>query len=453
MVASTIFVLARQTKIDYEANARRTAVKTDTIYLLNYSLARRIGNPRVRRGCWAIAHFPVDAGDASLDCVAHPFKNRTAPLFCTERIYKIGDNVSYADFGGPSVESIYRFLTHTVCIMADQPRVIISGFADETAQDKKAEQQFAAFAALGLQYYTIRFIDAGEGVKNVMKLTTTEIQRIRQLQNDYGLNVSSIGSPIGKVKLEDVDDGTSNEFIPFDKYLEKDVARACELAHAFETKLIRGFSFYHPRGEDPKAHLSKTVDQLGQIAEKCHRSDLTFGLEVEANLVGQTGDTLAEIYRQVNHPAMVLIFDGANIVMQGYSTDEVVAQYKLMKDGLGWIHIKDYLRPENQEKGGHVDENAMAGFVPSDQGDSGHEAIFRDLKSVLPAMEEKLKRRGIPGVFVDLEPHLKGGGQFGGYSGPDGMGVALRALRNVLDYTGIGYYLRDFDDIRADRGF
>ncbi len=45
--------------------------------------------------------------------------------------------------------------------MADRPRVILSGFADEAAdpQDKSAIQQFVAFAALGLEYYTIRFIN------------------------------------------------------------------------------------------------------------------------------------------------------------------------------------------------------------------------------------------------------------------------------------------------------
>ena len=65
--------------------------------------------------------------------------------------------------------------------MADNPSVILSGFADEAANQKAAEQQFAAFAALGLQYYTIRFIDVGQGVKNVMQLTKTEIAKIRHL--------------------------------------------------------------------------------------------------------------------------------------------------------------------------------------------------------------------------------------------------------------------------------
>lgn len=59
----------------------------------------------------------------------------------------------------------------------------------------------------------------------------------------------------------------------------------------------------------------------------------------------------------------------------------------------------------------------------------------------------------MPGVFLELEPHLKGGGQFGGFSGPDGMGVAVRALCSVLDYVGIDYSLRTMDDIREARGF
>src|SRR6266550_963936 len=111
--------------------------------------------------------------------------------------------------------------------MPDQPSVILSGFGDEAANHKTAEQQFAAFAAMGLQYYSLRFIDAGQGIKNVMQLSKAEI--------------------------------TKNRYVPFKKYLNDEVKKACELAHAFETKLIRGFSFYHPRGTDPQAHLPQAV--------------------------------------------------------------------------------------------------------------------------------------------------------------------------------------------------
>jgi sugar phosphate isomerase/epimerase len=339
--------------------------------------------------------------------------------------------------------------------MHDFPHVILSGFADEAAHQQTAVQQFATFAALGLQYYSLRVIDVGEGVKGVMKLTMAEIQKIRHLQDEYGLNVSSIGSPLGKVKLLDVEDGTKNEYVPFPKYLGREVKKACELAHALEAKLIRGFSFYPPKGADPSEFLPQAVDQLGQIAEACHRADLTYGLEVEANLVGCTGKILSEIHRQINHPGIVLIFDAANLLTQGFSTAELFDEYLAMKPGLGWMHIKDYRRPEGEprEKGRYIEEQSLRHFVPAGVGDGAYEAILRDFSSILPAVEQKLRRRGIPGVFLDLEPHLKGGGQFGGFSGPDGMGVALRALCRVLDYVGIGYHLRDFTDIQAARGY
>jgi len=340
--------------------------------------------------------------------------------------------------------------------MPNNAEVILSGFADEAANQKTATQQFAAFAAMGLQYYSIRFIDVGGGVKNVMKLTKSEITKVRHLQEEYGMNVASIGSPIGKVKLLDVDDGTKNAYVPFKKYLAGDVHRACELAHAFETKLIRGFSFYHPRDTNARDHLPRVTDQLGQIAEVCHRSDLTFGLEIEGNLIGHTGQILAEIHRQINHPALVLIFDAANVLCQGFSAAELWEQYLAMKPGIGWMHIKDYRHPHSARRQSHIDEESIdivKNMVPADMGDAAHERILLDFKEVIPKLERKLKRRGIPGVFLDLEPHVKGGGQFGGFSGPDGMGVALRGLCRALDYAQVDYHLRDFDDIVATRGF
>ena len=315
--------------------------------------------------------------------------------------------------------------------------VLLSALADESAFDLMAVEQFTAMAALGLEYYSLRFIDVGKGIKNVMDLTKSEIQKVRRLEDRYGLNVASIASPIGKVKLVDQPDGTKNKFVPFKKYLQKDVAKACERAHAFETKLIRGFSFYPPRGESPEDFLEQAVDQLGQIAECCHRSDLTFGLEVEANLVGQNGMLLAEIHRRVNHPALVLVFDAANLLVQGFSTREVFSQWEAMKPGLGWVHIKDYRNVKASMRGQHVNEDMLAHFVPADRGAGGHVKILKDLKKMLPSLTRRLKRRGIPGVFLDLEPHVRGGGQFGGTSGPDGMGIALRSLCGLLEKTGV----------------
>jgi hypothetical protein len=96
----------------------------------------------------------------------------------------------------------------------------------------------------------------------------------------------------------------------------------------------------------------------------------------------------------------------------------------------------------------HIDEASLANFVPANIGDSGHEAILRDLATELPTIEKRMLSRGVDGVFFDLEPHVKGGGQFGGFSGPDGFGVALRGFCRLLDYVGLDYSLRTFEDIK-----
>ena len=84
---------------------------------------------------------------------------------------------------------------------------------------------------------------------------------------------------------------------------------------------------------------------MGQIAEACHRSDLTFGLEVEANLVGQNGPDGGD------SPAGQPPGPGARVrrrqpALPGLSRrGEVFEQYLAMKPGIGWLHIKDYRTP------------------------------------------------------------------------------------------------------------
>lgn len=335
--------------------------------------------------------------------------------------------------------------------MSECPPVVISGFADECANQKTAVEQLAVFAALGLEYYSLRFIDLGNGVKNVMKLTDDEIEKLKQLNQQYGLKIATIGSPIGKVKLVDKEDGSHNAYIPFAKYLEEDVMRAIDLAHRFETKLVRGFSFYPPRGEDPKKYVQQAADHIAKIAERCGREGVVYGLEIEANLVGSTGYVLQELSEKVNSPAMVTIFDGGNLSSQNLGPEQCFAEFKAMRSSVGWMHVKDYRIDPSLKWEGFVDEERLKNFVPCDEGDSGHEMIFRDLKAVLPEKTAMMQSLGAPGYLVELEPHLKGGGQFGGFSGPDGMGVALRALCRLLDYVGISYNLRDFGHVKRSR--
>jgi sugar phosphate isomerase/epimerase len=336
---------------------------------------------------------------------------------------------------------------------ASPPAVLISAFSDEAANSKSVVEQFAVLAALGLEYYSPRFLNVTGEVKNILKLDKAELKTVRKLQDDYGLKVASIGSPIGKVKLLDIEDGSHNRFVPFDKYLKEDVATAIERAHALSAKMIRGFSFYHPRGTDPKPHVEQAAEQLARIAEKCQRAGVVYALEVEANLIGQNGHLMAELARRTGAANLVCIFDGGNISSQNLDAVRCLEEYRAMRKYLGYFHIKDYKIDSTLAWTGVVDEERLRNFVPADRGDSGHEMIFRDLRDHLPQIDRKMKKLGLPGVFLELEPHLKGGGQFGGFSGPDGLGVACRALCSLLDYVQIPYQLRRFDHIKKARGF
>ena len=339
--------------------------------------------------------------------------------------------------------------------MTPRPTVILSAFADEAANRKTAVEQMAVLAGVGLTHYSPRFVDVtGAGtVKHVVTLSDAEYDQLRQIHAEYGMHVASIGSRVGKVKLRDQADGSHNKYVAPKEYLETEVASTLRAAAALGAKLVRGFSFYHPQGDDPSKYVTEAAERLAPIVELCAQHGLIYGLEVEANLIGQNGHLLSQLAQAVNKPNLVCIFDGGNLSSQNLNPVQCFEEYVAMRDHLGWVHIKDYRIDPTLQWKGVVDEARLKNFVPANEGDSGHEQILRDLRHHLPQMTRHMHSLGAAGVFLELEPHLKGGGQFGGFSGPDGMGVAVRALCSLLDYLDIDYRLRTMDDIRAARGF
>jgi sugar phosphate isomerase/epimerase len=339
--------------------------------------------------------------------------------------------------------------------MSETPKIVLSAFADEAANRKTAVEQMSALAALGLTHYSPRFVDVtGSGeVKHVVELSDDELAQLKEIHAEYGMSVTSIGSRIGKVKLLDKEDGSHNKYVPFDEYMQSEVANTIRAALALDAKLIRGFSYYQPKGEAPEPYVDQAVELVGKIADEFAKHGIVYGLEVEANLIGQNGKLLAELAEKINRDNLVVIFDGGNLSSQNMSPVDCFHEYEAMRPHIGWIHIKDYAVDPSLEWKGFVDEERLKNFVPANVGDSGHEMILRDFRQHIPQLSERMRKFGVPGIFLELEPHLKGGGQFGGFSGPDGMGVAVRALCSLLDYVGIGYNLRTMDDIRALRGF
>src|SRR5215475_14472575 len=105
----------------------------------------------------------------------------------------------------------------------------ISAFADEI--DPDPQKQVEALTACGVHHLELRSINK----TNVLDLTDAQVQDLKSLLDKNRISVSAIGSPIGKIKIDE----------PFEPHLKR-FQRAIELARVFDTGNIRIFSYYLP---------------------------------------------------------------------------------------------------------------------------------------------------------------------------------------------------------------
>ena len=278
----------------------------------------------------------------------------------------------------------------------------ISGFADEIAQE--LDVQIEAVSRLGIQYIEMRGVDGN----NLIYHPDAKVKEIKQKLEDAGIKLSALGSPLGKIGIED----------PFEPHFEE-FKRACEIAHRMDSKNIRMFSFYIPEGKE-KEYKGKVFDRLGRFADYAGRNDIVLLHENEKGIYGAKAPECLEIMKKLGSDHFRAIFDFANFVQCGQDTLEA---YDLLKDYVDYIHVKD-ARKEN----GTV--------VPVGYGDGNVEAILK-----------KLFASGFDG-FLSLEPHLFDFKGFEGLergrtaslsqsgqalSGAEAFAVAHRALCEVLD--------------------
>jgi sugar phosphate isomerase/epimerase len=121
----------------------------------------------------------------------------------------------------------------------------LSAFADEVVDDFRGQVEFLAQEKVG--FIEPRFVDK----KNLMDLNRQELAQVRTLIRDHGLKVSAIGSPIGKVRLDQ----------PFKPHLDK-FKHAVELAQYLETPFIRMFSYYAPEGKNIDDYRFQVMDRM-----------------------------------------------------------------------------------------------------------------------------------------------------------------------------------------------
>jgi len=272
----------------------------------------------------------------------------------------------------------------------------LSAFADEVTDDFLGQVKYLAKEHVG--YIEPRFINK----KNIMDLNKRQLNEAKKMIKNHGLKVSAIGSPIGKVRLDE----------PFEPHLDR-FKHAVDLALLFETPYIRMFSYYAPEGQNIDDYRDQVMDRMAAKLEVLKDVDVTMVHENEAKIYGHTAEHCVDIVETINSPKLRLAYDPANFVWAEKITNNVERCWPLLKPYVVHVHIKDW-------KLGAKDVGSIPG-----EGDGQ----IKELLAELAAM-------AYDGCLT-MEPHLQAGGQFGGSTGPELFSKAIAAVRELAAEVGL----------------
>ena len=203
----------------------------------------------------------------------------------------------------------------------------------------------------------------------------------------FGIGVSAIGSPLGKIKL----DGD------MDEHLET-ARRVFETANVLGAKYVRMFSFYAPDGKEITAMRGEVLDALEKLVLLADSHGVTLCHENEAKIYGDTPTRCRELIDYFGGE-LKCVFDMGNFVLENV---EPYAAYELLKKDIAYFHIKDAF--------------SAGAIVPPGKGEAKIAEILSAHRTY--AAED---------FFVSLEPHLQ---LFSGLNALVG-----RAFENPYQYT------------------
>ena len=271
----------------------------------------------------------------------------------------------------------------------------LSGFVDEISPD--FTEQCRVASGLGLTHVELR----SAWDVNILDLEPAQLTTMKETLAGHGLKVSSIGSPIGKIFIDD----------PFPPHLER-MRHAAEVAHFFDAPYIRIFSFFLRPGADPAAHREEVIARMRALTRVAEEADVVLLHENEKEIYGDVPVRCLDIVRSVGSPHLRLAWDPANFVQVGVRpyTDG----YAILRPHVAYIQIKD--------------ARAADGTVVT--AGNGDGEVAETVRALL--------HDGFDGFF-SLEPHLSTGTAVGGFSGPDLFRTAWQAFTDMLKDQGIEY--------------
>jgi sugar phosphate isomerase/epimerase len=272
----------------------------------------------------------------------------------------------------------------------------LSGFADEIAED--FETQLELITELGMHFIEFR---SAWGV-NVLDLSNEQLDRVELLLAERNLRVSSIGSPIGKIFIDE----------PFAPHLVR-AKRAIEIAKRFDAPFIRIFSFFLREGTDPASVREEVLLRMREITALAEAAGVVLLHENEKDIYGDTPERCLDVLSTIESHALRATWDSSNFV-QVCGLKPFDLGWQLLRPYLVYMQIKDCVA-------------ATGEVVTAGRGDGQ-----------LPETIAALAADGFDGFF-SLEPHLGRQHALGGFSGPQLWASAHEDFTALLKAQSIAF--------------
>jgi len=274
----------------------------------------------------------------------------------------------------------------------------ISAFADEISPDPVV--QLDVLKQCGIRHLELRSILR----TNVLDLTDLQVAELKSLLQRNGVRLSAIGSPIGKIKIDQ----------PFEPHLQR-FRRAIELCRVFDTPNIRIFSYYPADTGTWEDWRPSVLERMLEKAKLARAAGVRLLHENEHGIYGEdprrVKDLMENVLGQVGAEHFAAVYDPANYICGGHDPWQA---WQMTRQWTVHLHIKDW----------------VAGEL--------HGRVAGDGQGRIPEVIAEAVAAGYDG-FATLEPHLLGGGPTGGVTGPELFPQAAAAFKGILDKAGASY--------------
>ena len=182
-----------------------------------------------------------------------------------------------------------------------------------------------------------------------------DMGKMKAVLDAAGMGVSCIASPFLKCDLGNADQYAEN----------LDILRNCiKLAHFFDCRIIRGFTFWRTGG--PDTVWQQLLDAYDEPVKILEAEDCYIGIENESSTHIGSAAELQRFLGDLNTPRVAAIWDAANEVYAEGGELPFPDAFNRVRDKIIHVHIKDAVKVEDGEaecvpvgEGGYIDYPAQ----------------------------------------------------------------------------------------------